>query len=164
LLLTDPTKIAKSFHDFFGDRRHAFTQWFVGWLRHPYTVPQIVTAYVDDFPGQKAMEEQLLARRVEEGGRLRLVRPNDPGVFLRFQSVQGFTLASDVQIYLDLLAAGHRGDEQAAVKCSIFLCPRWRNCITISIITVCTAIQRQVIFLFQIGLPGERIQPSHREQ
>jgi hypothetical protein len=114
LLLTDPTEIAKSLHDFFGDRRHAFTQWFAGWLRHPYTVPQIVTAYVDDFPDEKAIENQLLARRVEEGGRLWLVRPSEPGVFLRSQSVQGFSLVSDVQIYLDLLAVGRRGDEQAA--------------------------------------------------
>jgi hypothetical protein len=114
LLLTDPTEIAKTLRDFFGDRRHAFTQWFAGWLRHPYTVPQIVTAYVDDFPDQKAVEEQLLARRVEEVGRLWLVKPSDPGAFLCSQSVQGFSLVSDVQIYLDLLAAGRRGDEQAA--------------------------------------------------
>jgi hypothetical protein len=113
LLLTDPTEIAKSLKDFSGDRRHAFTQWFAGWLRHPYTAPQIVTAYIDDFPDQKTIEAQLLARRVEEGGRLWLVRPSDPGVFLRSQSVQGFSLVSDVQIYLDLLAAGRRGDEQA---------------------------------------------------
>ena len=114
LLLTDPTQIAKSLRDFIGDRRHAFTQWFAGWLRHPYTAPQIVTAYVDDFPDEKAIEEQLLARRVEEGGRLWLIRPNDPGVFLRFQLAQGLTLVSDVQNYLDLRAAGRRGDEQAA--------------------------------------------------
>jgi hypothetical protein len=51
------------------------------------------------------------------------------------------------------------------LKCSIFLCPRWRNCIAISIIAVFTAdIRTQVIFLCQIGLPRERIQPSHREQ
>jgi hypothetical protein len=114
LLLTDPTEIAESLRTFFANRRHAFTQWFAGWLQHPYTVPQIVTAYVDDFPDPNAVEEQLLARRVEEGGRLWLVRPNDPGVFLCSQSAQGFTLASDIQIYLDLLAAGRRGDEQAA--------------------------------------------------
>ena len=77
-------------------------------------MPQIVTAYVDDFPEHKAIEERLLARRVEEGGRLWLIRPSDPGVFSCSQSVQGFTLASDVQIYLDLLTAGHRGDQQAA--------------------------------------------------
>jgi len=114
LLLSDPTEIAKGLRGFLRDRRHAFTKWFAGWLRHPYTVPQIVTAYVDDFPDQGAVEEQLLARRVDEGGRLWLIKSSDPGVFLRSQSVQEFTLASDVQIYLDLHAAGRRGDEQAA--------------------------------------------------
>jgi hypothetical protein len=114
LLLTDPTEIAKSLNDFFGDRRHAFTQWFAGWLRHPYTIPSVVTAYVDDFPDQRAIEAQLLARRVAEGGRLWLIRPSDPGVFLRSQLVERFSLVSDVQIYLDLLAAGRRSDEQAA--------------------------------------------------
>lgn len=114
LLLTDPTEIAKSLRDFLGDRRHAFTQWFAGWLRHPYTIPPVVTAYVDDLPDQKAIESQLLARRVEEGGRLWLVKPSDSGVFLRSQSIQELTLVSDVQIYLDLHAAGRRGDEQAA--------------------------------------------------
>jgi hypothetical protein len=113
LLLSDATEIAKSLRGFFSNRRHAFTNWFAGWLRHPYTVPQIVTAYVDDFPDQRAVEEHLLARRVEDGGRLWLAKPSDPGVFLRSQSVQEFTLASDVQIYLDLLTAGARGDEQA---------------------------------------------------
>jgi hypothetical protein len=112
-LLSDATEIAKSLRGFFSNRRHAFTNWFAGWLRHPYTVPQIVTAYVDDFPDQRAVEEHLLARRVEDGGRLWLAKPSDPGVFLRSQSVQEFTLASDVQIYLDLLTAGVRGDEQA---------------------------------------------------
>lgn len=113
LLLTDPSEIAKSISDFLGDRRHAFTQWFAGWLRHPYTIPPVVTAYVNDFPDQKTIEARLLARRVEEGGRLWLIRPSDPGVFLRSQLVHGFSLVSDIQIYLDLLAAGRRGDEQA---------------------------------------------------
>jgi len=113
LLLTHPSEIATSLRDFLGDRRHAFTQWFAGWLRHPYTLPQVVTAYVNDFPDEVALEHQLLARRVEQGGRLWLVKPDDPGVFLRSQSVQEFTLVSDIQIYLDLLAAGRRGDEQA---------------------------------------------------
>jgi transcriptional regulator with AbiEi antitoxin domain of type IV toxin-antitoxin system len=114
LLLTDPSEVAKSLLDFLGDQRHAFTQWFAGWLRHPYTVPTAVTAYVEDFPDESALERRLLARRVERGGRLWLVKPSDPGVFLRSQSVQGFTLASDIQIYLDLLAAGRRADEQAS--------------------------------------------------
>ena len=111
MLLTDPSEIAKSLRDFLGDQRHPFTQWFAGWLRHPSIRCPGCERLRRRFPDEGALEGQLLARRVEQGGRLWLVKPNDPGVFLRSQSVQGFTLASDVQsIYLDLLVAGRRGD------------------------------------------------------
>jgi hypothetical protein len=56
-----------------------------------------------------------LGRRVSDGsGRLRLVLPKDRGVLNPTQTVGDFRLVSDVQIYLDLLRAGLRGDEQAA--------------------------------------------------
>lgn len=113
LLLTDPNEIAKGLRNFLGDKQHAFTQWFAGWLRHPYTLPPAVTAYVAEFPEETAVEKTLLARHVEQGGRLWLVRPRDEGIFWPMQSVSGFTLVSDVQIYLDLRGAGQRGDEQA---------------------------------------------------
>jgi hypothetical protein len=74
----------------------------------------VVTAYVKTFPAESLIEEKLLARRVSGGGRLRLVLPKDEGVFHPAQAVRGFNLVSDVQIYLDLLRAGQRGEEQAA--------------------------------------------------
>jgi len=95
------------------DEPPVFTQWFAGWLRHPYTTPVIVTAYVKKFPDETLIKEKLVARRVPTGGRLRLVVPKDEGVFHPSQTVGGFELVSDVQIYLDLLGAGSRGDEQA---------------------------------------------------
>jgi len=42
------------------------------------------------------------------------VLPKDEGVFHPTQTVRGFNLVSDVQIYLDLLRAGQRGEEQAS--------------------------------------------------
>jgi hypothetical protein len=114
LLVTEPREIATRLKDFLGDAPHAFTQWIAGWLRHPYTLPPVVTAYVSRFPDAVALEKQLLARRVEDGGRLWLVVPKDEGVLRETQKTDGFTLAADVQIYLDLLRAGQRGDEQAA--------------------------------------------------
>ncbi len=54
-------------------------------------------------------------RRVSAGdGGLRLVLPKEEGVFHPAQTVRGFNLVSDVQIYLDLLRTGQRGEEQAA--------------------------------------------------
>jgi hypothetical protein len=114
LLVSEPREIAVRLKDFLGDAPHAFTQWMAGWLRHPYTLPPVVTAYVSHFPEASKLEKQLLARRVEDGGRLWLVVPNDEGLLRETQTVAGFTLAADVQIYLDLIRAGQRGDEQAA--------------------------------------------------
>jgi hypothetical protein len=114
LLSSDPTQLAEKLRDLLGKQPHAFTQWFAGWLRHPYTTPTIVTTYVTALPEEPLIAEKLLARRVSSGGGLRLVVPKDEGVLNPSQSVRGFNLVSDVQIYLDLQHAGLRGEEQAA--------------------------------------------------
>ncbi len=113
LLHAEPLEIAQRLGKTLGKTRHAFTQWFAGWLRHPYTTPPIVTAYVDFWPDEKKLENGILARRVSEGAKLWLVKPRDEGVFYPAQKKDGFELVSDAQIYLDLLGAGQRGDEQA---------------------------------------------------
>ena len=94
---------------------HAFTQWFAAWLRAPYTLPPMVSVYVEDFPDDAFLRSHLGARRVSRHeGRLRLLKSSDyRGVTIGQQEVKGFTLVSDVQIYLDLVKAGLRGDEQA---------------------------------------------------
>jgi hypothetical protein len=91
-----------------------FTQWFAGALRHPYTTTPIVTAYVKQFPEPGFVEEKFLGRQVPSGGILHLVLPKDEGVLHPAQIVRDFPLVCDVQIYLDLLRAGQRGEEQAA--------------------------------------------------
>ena len=94
---------------------HAFTQWFAGWLRAPYTLPPMISVYVEDFPDDAFLREHLGARRVSRHeGRLRLLKSSDyQGVTIGQQKVKGFNLVSDVQIFLDLARAGLRGDEQA---------------------------------------------------
>jgi hypothetical protein len=89
-----------------------FTQWIAANLRHPYTTPPVVSAYVPLLPDEQ-LERALNARRVPEGGTLWLVVPKDDGVFRETQRVGEFNLACDAQIYLDLLRAGLRGPEQA---------------------------------------------------
>jgi hypothetical protein len=114
VLQNDPLELAEKLQTLWSDQPLAFTQWFAGWLRHPYTVPAVVTAYVQQFPDEALIKDHLQGRRVPAGtGRLRLVLPKDAGVFYPAQTVRGFTLAPDVQIYLDLLQAGLRGEEQA---------------------------------------------------
>ena len=114
LLLSDPMELAAKLKEVLHDEPPVFTQWFAGWLRHPHTTPAVVTAYVKRFPDEPFVKEKLLGRRVPGGGGgLRLVLPSDEGVFHPSQTVRGFQLVSDVQLYLDLLRAGLRGEEQA---------------------------------------------------
>lgn len=92
--------------------RLVFTQWFAANLRHPYTTPPVVSAYVPLFP-EEQVERELGARQVADGGTLWLVVPADEGVFRETQRVGQFALVCDAQIYLDLLHAGLRGPDQA---------------------------------------------------
>lgn len=108
----DPEELAAKLQDALRENSPVFTQWFAGWLRHPHTTPVIVSAYVRQFPSEAEIA-RFAGRRVSEGGRLRLIVPKDEGVFDVTQTVQGFTLVSDAQIYVDLLHAGQRGEEQA---------------------------------------------------
>jgi hypothetical protein len=114
VLISDPQELAEKLNSVLGVEPPVFTQWFAGWLRHPYTIPVIVTAYVKKLSDESLIKEKLLGRRVSVGGgRLRLVLPKDVGVLHPSQTVRGFHLVSDVQIYLDLMRAGLRGEEQA---------------------------------------------------
>jgi len=114
VLLTDPLELAEKLKEVLPGEPPVFTQWFAGWLRHPHTTTKVVTAYVKKFPDDALIKEKLLGRRVSAGGGgLRLVLPKDEGVLHPAQTVRGFELVSDVQIYLDLLRGGLRGEEQA---------------------------------------------------
>ena len=114
LLLSDPADIAARVHTLLGAQYHAFTQWIAAAQRHPYTTPPVTTVYVTEFPDDTRLKDELLARRVDSGGRLRLVQPRDVGVLHPLQTANGLPLVCDVQIYLDLLRAGMRADEAAA--------------------------------------------------
>ncbi len=117
LLDSDPLRIAAAVKDDWIKRPSfcCFTQWFAGWLRAPYTIPPVVSAYVPSFPDDDDLRESLSARRVDPGsGNLRLVESSDlRGVTAESHVVRNFSLVSDVQIYLDLLGQGLRADDQA---------------------------------------------------
>ena len=117
VLQPDPLELATKVRDLLPGEAPIFTQWLAGWLRHPYTTPALVTAYVRRFPDVALPRENLLARRVPSGGTLRLVVPKDEGVWNPSQTVNGFELVSDVQIYLDLAHAGLRADVPKQENC-----------------------------------------------
>jgi hypothetical protein len=114
LLSSEPQYLAEKLLEVLKEESPVFTGLFAGALRHRYTAAPVVTAYVKKFPERGAVEEKLLGREVSGGGVLRLVLPKDPGVLYPGQTARGFPLVSDVQIYLDLLRGGERGEEQAA--------------------------------------------------
>ncbi len=114
LLSGNPLHLAEKLQETLKKEQPVFTQWFAGSLRHPHTTATVVTAYVEKFPDESVIEEKLLARRVSSNGGLQFVLPKDEGVIHPSQTVRGFKLVSDVQIYLDLFRAGLRGEEQAA--------------------------------------------------
>lgn len=113
LLQSIPPEAASKVVKLLEGKKHAFTQWFGAFLRQPYALPVVTTLYVEDFPDEELLKKELGARRVDDGGRLRLVRPVDEGVFQCLQEIQGRKVVSDVQLYLDVISAGLRGDEAA---------------------------------------------------
>lgn len=90
----------------------AFTQWFAASLRYPYADVHIVTAYRREFPTEEE-QRTLSYREVDDGGKIWIAIPRDDGVFRSIQKVDGLSLVSDAQIYLDLIHAGLRGPDQA---------------------------------------------------
>lgn len=122
LLETEPARIAELTPELLRGEAPVFTQWFAASLRHPYTPPPAVSAYVRALPGALATAGTS-ARPVDNGGNLWLIVPRDEGVFFETQEVGGFTLACDAQIYLDLLQVGLRGPDQAHAlrECNSFM-------------------------------------------
>ena len=110
-----PLKLAHKLRQLAADQSLAiaFTQWTAGWLRHPYTEPVVVSAYIPQLPPDSVLEAIGL-RPVDDAGKVWLHVPDDEGVFLETQTVRELPLVSDAQIYLDLLKTGLRGPDQAA--------------------------------------------------
>lgn len=113
LLIHDQDEVARKLHRLVEEQEHAFTQWYGALLRRPHTATGVITLYVDAFPEDQLIQRELLGRRVESGGTLRVVEPKDRGVFIGKQILNGLPVVSDVQLYLDLIDAGRRGDEAA---------------------------------------------------
>jgi len=109
LLSNKPEEIAGKVVESAGRDLIAFTQWIAAWLRRPHTTPPLVSCYVKN----RSVLEIVPARRVNSGGNLWLIVPEDEGVWNEGKEVKGFPVVCDVQIYLDLLQLGQRGPETA---------------------------------------------------
>ncbi len=105
----DAVRTARKLQGYLGDRDVVFTHWFAANLRHPYTDTPVVSAYVAHPEALARISE----RPVSSGGNLWLIVSGDDGPLLETREVDGFRLACDVQIYLDLLGVGNRGPDHA---------------------------------------------------
>lgn len=113
VLVQDKDEVARKLKELLQGQEFAFTQWYGALLRRPNTVSDVLTLYVRDFAEDALLEKELLARQVDGGGTLRLVEPKDEGVFIGKHDLDGLPVVSDIQLYLDLIDAGMRGDEAA---------------------------------------------------
>lgn len=107
----NPEQTARKLQGWLGASVPVFTQWFAANLRQAYTDTPVVSAYVVD----AAELNRIPARAVPTGGNLWIIVPRDDGPLREAREADGFRLACDVQIYLDLLGAGGRGPDHAQV-------------------------------------------------
>ncbi len=107
----NPEQTARKLQGWLGASVPVFTQWFAANLRQAYTDTPVVSAYV----GEASELNRIPARTVPTGGNLWVIVPHDDGPLREAREVDGFRLACDVQIYLDLLGAGGRGPDHAQV-------------------------------------------------
>lgn len=105
----DAERTARKLQGYLGESAVIFTHWFAANLRHPYTDTPVVSAYV----AHPEALERIRERRVTSGGNLWVIIPGDEGPLKETREVDGFRLACDVQIYLDLLGVGNRGPDHA---------------------------------------------------
>ncbi|MEK7764992.1 MAG: type IV toxin-antitoxin system AbiEi family antitoxin, partial [bacterium] len=70
--------------------------------------------YLYSGAGLEPFQRALDLRPVETGGaNIVIVEPDDPGVFYGVRDIRGYPVACNTQLYLDLMALGGRGKDQA---------------------------------------------------
>ena len=89
----------------------ALTGFSAGAIYAPMVIQPGLFAYCGGDISELA--EALRLKPVESGENIRLIKPYEDGVFIDSRKLQGRTLVSPVQAYLDLTALGGRGAEAA---------------------------------------------------
>jgi hypothetical protein len=67
--------------------------------------------YIEE--SEEAIDSQLDLKKVTSGANVTLLTPYDEGVFYKNREIDGISVASPVQIYLDLIGFRGRGEEAA---------------------------------------------------
>ena len=101
--------------------RYAFTG-FSGASRYaPFTTYKTVTVYMDNVDASN-----LPFKPVTSGANVRIVSPHDEGVYYGTRTIDGQTVASAIQCYLDLKDEKARGEEAAGVLLEQVIKPSWQ--------------------------------------
>jgi hypothetical protein len=90
----------------------------------PFVRYQRATAYVSGSVDNVA--QRLGAREVSSGAILRLIEPCDDGVFYGVHDVDGVSVVSPVQLYLDVRSTPGRGEEAADALLEQVIKPQWQ--------------------------------------
>lgn len=90
---------------------YALTGLVAAWLVAPHVRPTTLDMYVVNRELVKEVAKVLDLRLVEKGGNVRLLSPYDAGVFYGSRAVDGVTVVSNVQLYIDLVNYPARGEE-----------------------------------------------------
>lgn len=90
---------------------HALTGLPAAWMLDKFAQFRLVSVFVDGDPRRVA---DILGARIEpRGANVQLIGPNDGGVFVGADSVDGVRVVAPVQAYLDLLGLPERAREAA---------------------------------------------------
>src|SRR5439155_948817 len=98
-------------------------------MAHPYRQWKLTTLAreAEVSLGQAYNVKKLLRdREVSSGANLRLIEPYDDGVFYGAREVEGASVVSPAQLYLDLLNTAGRGEEAAAALLEQVIKPQWQ--------------------------------------
>ena len=90
---------------------YAVTALAGAWLVAPHVRPMTLDMYVLGKEQTSEIARVMELRPVEKGGNVRLVSPYDAGVFYGLRAVDGVKVASNVQLYVDLVNYPARGEE-----------------------------------------------------
>ena len=90
---------------------YALTSLSGAWLAVPQVRPVMIEAYVREPSHAEELSKQLLLKPIPKEGNVRLIIPDDDGVFYKAQRIQGVLIVSNVQLYVDLYNYPARGEE-----------------------------------------------------
>lgn len=96
------------------NEHYALTTLAGAWLIAPQVRPVDIHLYVESRAAAKALAEKLAVRATAGTGNIRLVVPNDVGVFYGAHSVGEVKVVSLAQLFVDLFNYPARGEEAAA--------------------------------------------------